>query len=1101
MLSGLNWVNYGALLPMKTMIRACPFRCGLLLLSVLLASPGHAADTPDQTQDKPSLAFDGWDAFVERAMADWKVPGLALAVVRDGKVIQMKGYGFRDLEKKLPVTPRTLFAIGSITKSFTVTGLGMLVDEGKLKWDEPVRTYLPDFRLKDPVATEQMTAMDLVTHRSGLPGHDGVWFGSPLSRPELYARLRHLESSHPFRSTWQYNNLMFMAAGHLAERIAGRSWEDFTRDRILGPLEMKRTNFSVEDSQHDDDFARPYQENAGQLRAVPFYRFQTGIGPAGSINSCVEEMVRYLQFHMDRGLHRGQRLLSEANATRMQSPQMVIPLAELPGVMAQVYGEEMPATYGMGFIIGLYRGSKVVEHTGTIVGFHSLMSFLPRERLGLIILTNQRSREIDLVISRNLYDRLLGREPIDWSGRMKADRDKATKAAKENSKKAAEHQEGTTPSHPLSAYAGRYEHPAYGPITIRHSHGTLTFESHHLSGPMSHHHYDIFAVRDPDQPDSEGLLVSFFYDRRGRIDRLTIPLQPGVADIAFAPAWAEIGDQPALAGLIRALQRASAQEARSTAAGPSTRHEEAPYDVVILGGRVVDGTGNAWFHGDVAFRGGRIARIAGAGMLKEAKASERIDARGLVVCPGFIDIQSHSRTPLLQGDGRLVSKVTQGVTTEIMGEGWTNAPANDRTIAVTRLIDPEMAGRAPKFAGPHGFDDWLRAMKSHGSSVNLGSFVGSATIRAYVKGMDQGAPTKPELETMRRIVREAMEDGAFGIASALIYPPDHFVSTSDLIELAKVMAPYGGIYISHIRSEADRFLEALDEAIEIGRSGGVPVEIYHLKAAGRRNWPKAEAAIARIAAARARGLDVGADMYPYVAGSTGLTAILPPSASAGGKLFDRLADPAERARIRAEVLDQKTEWENMGQLATAEAILVLGLEKPQNRKHIGKRLSEIARSEGKHWLDAGMDLILSERQSIDTVYFMMSEENLKLQLRQPWIKFGTDAVGLDPEHPEVPTHPRAYGTFPRILGRYVRDEKRDPSGGRDSQDDVGRRGAACDPRPRPAARGVSGRRRDLRPRDDRRPGHVRKAPPALDRRPPRLRQRHGRRPGGETHRC
>ena len=296
---------------------------------------------------------------------------------------------------------------------------------------------------------------------------------------------------------------------------------------------------------------------------------------------------------------------------------------------------------------------------------------------------------------------------------------------------------------------------------------------------------------------------------------------------------------------------------------------------------------------------------------------------------------------------------------------------------------------------------------------------------------------------MRRIVREAMEDGAFGIASALIYPPDHFVGTSDLIELAKVMAPYGGIYISHIRSEADRFLEALDEAIEIGRSGGVPVEIYHLKAAGRRNWPKAEAAIARIAAARARGLDVGADMYPYVAGSTGLTAILPPSASAGGKLFDRLADPAERARIRAEVLDQKTEWENMGQLATAEAILVLGLEKPQNRKHIGKRLSEIAARRGQ--------ALARRRDGPDSLrapeyrYGLFHDERGEPQAP---VASALDQVrhrcrgDLDPEHPEVPTHPRAYGTFPRILGRYVREETRDPPGGRDSQDDVGRRGAA-----------------------------------------------------------
>ena len=276
---------------------------------------------------------------------------------------------------------------------------------------------------------------------------------------------------------------------------------------------------------------------------------------------------------------------------------------------------------------------------------------------------------------------------------------------------------------------------------------------------------------------------------------------------------------------------------------------------------------------------------------------------------------------------------------------------------------------------------------------------------------------------MRRLVREAMEDGAFGIASALIYPPDNFVRTADLTALAKVMVPYGGVYISHIRSESDRLLEAIDEAIAIGQGGGVPVEIYHLKAAGRRNWSKAEAMIARIAAARAQGLDVGADMYPYVAGATGLTAVLPPEASEGGKFFDRLADPAERAKIRAEVLEQKTEWENMGQLATPENILVLELKKPANRKFAGKRLSEIAEAMNKHWLDAAMDLILSEHDRIGTVYFMMNEDNIKLQLRQSWIKFGTDAHGADPDHAQSLTHPRAYGTFPRILGKYVREER------------------------------------------------------------------------------
>jgi len=422
-------------------------------------------------------------------------------------------------------------------------------------------------------------------------------------------------------------------------------------------------------------------------------------------------------------------------------------------------------------------------------------------------------------------------------------------------------------------------------------------------------------------------------------------------------------------------------------------------------------------------RGDRIVRVTPAGMLRDATAKERIEAKALVVCPGFIDIQSHSRDALLSGDGRVVSKATQGVTTEIMGEGWSNAPANDRTLALINSDEPESGGRAREFAGPHGFDAWLRAIERHGSSVNFGSFVGSATVRAYVKGMDQGSPTRDELETMRGLVREAMEDGAFGLASALIYPPDNFVDTHDLIELAKVMAPFGGVYISHIRSEANRLLEAIDEAIEIGRQGAVPVEIYHLKAAGRRNWAKAQAAIDRIAAARAQGIDVGADMYPYVAGSTGLASILPPSASAGGKLFDRLADPAERAKIKAEVLDQKTEWENLSQHTTAADILILGLDKPENKKYVGKRLAEIANVQGKHWLDAAIDLILSEHKRISAVFFMMSEENIALQLRQPWIKFGTDAGGADPEHPRVLTHPRAYGTFPRILGKYVRDDK------------------------------------------------------------------------------
>ncbi len=450
---------------------------------------------------------------------------------------------------------------------------------------------------------------------------------------------------------------------------------------------------------------------------------------------------------------------------------------------------------------------------------------------------------------------------------------------------------------------------------------------------------------------------------------------------------------------------------------------EGPFDVVITGGRIVDGTGSAWFYGDLAIQGDRIARITPRGMLKDAPARERIDASGLVVAPGFIDIQSHSRGAFLFGDGRVISKVTQGITTEIMGEGSTNAPLNPAMAGDLSRLPADRRAVVESFMGPHGFSAWLEAMERNGVSPNVGSFVGASTIREYVKGMSMGPASPAELDTMRALVRRAMEDGAFGIASALIYPPGNFASTGELVELARAMAPYGGVYITHMRSEADRLLEAIDEAIEIGRRAGVPVEIYHLKAAGQRNWHKAAQAIAKIDSARSAGIDVQANMYPYVAGSTGLSACLPPWASADGKLLDNLRDPEMRERIRAEVLQQTTDWENLCTLATPEGVLILGLERPENRQHVGRRLSEIAAAQGKHWLDAVMDLILSEQSGIGTVYFMMSEENVKLQLRQPWIKFGTDAGGVDPDSADALTHPRAYGTFTRILGKYVREDK------------------------------------------------------------------------------
>jgi N-acyl-D-amino-acid deacylase len=289
-------------------------------------------------------------------------------------------------------------------------------------------------------------------------------------------------------------------------------------------------------------------------------------------------------------------------------------------------------------------------------------------------------------------------------------------------------------------------------------------------------------------------------------------------------------------------------------------------------------------------------------------------------------------------------------------------------------------------------------------------------------GTAMGDATPEALEAMKGALVRGMRDGAFGLASALIYPPNNFASTTELIELAKAMSPYGGVYITHMRSEADRVLEAMDEAIRIGAEGNVPVEIYHLKAAGVRNWGKKAAMLAKVDSARAAGRDVATDMYPYTAGATGLTACLPPWASADDKLFENLSDPATRTRIRAEIERQTSDWENLCELATPRGVLIAALVQPENRQFAGKRLEEIARDRGKDWIETAMDLILSERRRVETTYFLMSEDNVALQMKKPWMKFGTDASGPHPDSVTALLHPRAYGTYPRILGRYVREQ-------------------------------------------------------------------------------
>lgn len=519
-----------------------PARPAAMLAAVLLLIVFVFAPRTQPADAQARDAFEGFDAFVERAMTEWKVPGLAIGAIKNGEVVIAKGYGYRDVEKKLPVTPKTLMAIGSNSKSFTVTLMGMLSDEGKLDWDKPVRTYLPDFELYDDVSTRLMTPTDLVTHRSGLPRHDAMWLPATLSRTELYARLRHLAPSATFRQRYQYNNLMFMTAGHLVERLTNESWDNVVRRRIFTPLGMTRSNTSVKDTPKSDDYALPYMERGPSIRAVPFRNIDA-VAPAGSINSSVDEMLRYVQMHIDQGSAAGKAIVSKRFAAQMQSvhsaPAVTIDLD------APVYSETGPGGYGLGVSVRSYRGHKLVDHGGGIDGFISAMSWMPHDQFGVVVLTNlSGTNPVPNIVMLNAYDRLLALDHVDHLARSKAAQQRSERQGAEREKKReAERVLGTSPSRPLAQYAGTYEHPAYGTVTIAESDGRLTFGRGPATTVLEHFHYDVFrGVATADTREwTPRPRMTFTPGTSGRIESVAVPLESAVPDIVFKRRAAAAG--------------------------------------------------------------------------------------------------------------------------------------------------------------------------------------------------------------------------------------------------------------------------------------------------------------------------------------------------------------------------------------------------------------------------------------------------------------------------------------------------------------------------------------------------------------------------------
>ncbi len=490
---------------------------------VILFLLGSLSVAQQANNDTPKLQ--GIDDFAEQLLREWNVPGLGLGIIHNGSIVLAKGYGYRNLEDKLPFTTKTLFPVGSTSKSFTALALAILKDKGKVDWDDRIRQYLPSYELSDPVASERMTIRDLLLHRSGLARNDMMWYGTDFTRKQIFDRLKYLPMGQGFRNKFDYNNLGYMTAGYLAGEVAGSSWEALVHSSILIPLGMTATNFSDTESAKSPDYALPYDEINGKIERIPFASTEA-IGPAGSVHSSIDEMLHYAEMLLAHGKYEGKQIVSEANLKTIQSPQILMG-APSP------YPELSAPAYGMAWVIQTYRGQSFVWHNGGIDGFYTLLALLPDDNVGVVIFTNRLDRAAAEVLLRNVLDRMLGMTPVDWDSRFREAVAKAKKGEDAELKKIAdERRPGTQPSHPLKDYAGTYTHPAYGNAVVSVDGDHLRFTLNRLAAPLEHYHYDVFIV-----PHSQRILgdlkVRFETATSGGIDNVALPLEEDVPEIVF----------------------------------------------------------------------------------------------------------------------------------------------------------------------------------------------------------------------------------------------------------------------------------------------------------------------------------------------------------------------------------------------------------------------------------------------------------------------------------------------------------------------------------------------------------------------------------------
>ena len=486
-----------------------------------------------QTETAPrTVQLAGFADEVQAALRDGKVPGAAVIIIKDGEVLLSQGFGKRNVAENLDVTPRTLFPIGSSSKAFTAAAIAMLVEEGKLEWDTPIKQYLPTFKMHDQFATERMTVRDLLCHRSGLPRHEFLWYGSDMTRKEMVERLAYLDSSVDFRTLFQYNNLMYATAGYLIEVVTDQTWEEFVATRIFKPLGMSTSNTGVENLQETDDYALPYEEKKDKTETVPFYNKFKALGPAGSISTNLEDIEHWLRFQLSEGKHGETQLVASDSLKQNHTPHVVIPPGET--IPSGKHSELVNWCYGLGWFIGSYRGHRMIEHGGSIDGFMAEIALLPDEHAAVAVFTNHGSTFVPYIIAYTACDHLLGAEKTNWNELLKNEYAELKAQAE---KQQAEMQKAepaisdTQPSHVLNAYCGRYENPGYGIMTITQVEDSLQAIYNDIPSSLTHVHYDIFELNL--ERFEFKTRVSFVTADKGDIASLSIKLEPSVNALVF----------------------------------------------------------------------------------------------------------------------------------------------------------------------------------------------------------------------------------------------------------------------------------------------------------------------------------------------------------------------------------------------------------------------------------------------------------------------------------------------------------------------------------------------------------------------------------------